>query len=73
MTRGCRFQVEWKYGSSDWVPLKELKASHPVQLAEYAVYIKILRLSCLCMVGAQCAVKAQPDSFGGEVQLLENN
>jgi len=29
--------VEWMDGSSYWVPLKDLKASNPVELAEYAI------------------------------------
>ena len=29
------FLVKWKGGSSDWVMLKDLKDSYPVQLAEY--------------------------------------
>ena len=29
--------VEWKYGSVDWVTLKDLKQSKPVDLAEYDV------------------------------------
>ena len=33
----CKILVEWKYGSFDWVPLKDLKQSNPVELAEYAV------------------------------------
>ena len=40
-TRGWELSVEWKDGSSDWVPMKELKASHPVQLAEYAIANRI--------------------------------
>ena len=28
--------VEWKDGSSSWTPLKYLKASNPVELAEYS-------------------------------------
>ena len=27
--------AEWKDGSSSWIPLKDLKASNPVELAEY--------------------------------------
>ena len=27
--------VEWKYGTETWVPLKDKKESHPVQLEEY--------------------------------------
>ena len=36
-TRGWKLQVEWKDGSVSWVPLKDLKASNPIELAEYAV------------------------------------
>ena len=36
-TPGCSFPVEWKDGSSDWILLKDMKASYPVQVAEYAV------------------------------------
>ena len=27
--------VEWKYGTKTWVPLKDMKDSYPVQVAEY--------------------------------------
>ncbi len=36
-TVGWEFLVSWKDGSSSWVPLKDLKVSNPVELAEYAV------------------------------------
>lgn len=36
-TRGWKLLVEWKDGSSEWVPLKDLKASNLLELAEYAV------------------------------------
>ena len=29
--------VEWKGGSTDWVPLKDLKTANPLELAEYVV------------------------------------
>jgi len=35
-TKGWKLLVEWKEGSSDWVPLKDLKESNPVEVAEYA-------------------------------------
>lgn len=35
MTQGWDILVEWKHGTSSWVPLKDLKASNPVNLAEY--------------------------------------
>ena len=40
-TRGWELQVEWRDGSSTWVPLSELKESNPIQVAEYAVANKI--------------------------------
>ena len=36
-TRGWKLLLEWKNFSVDWVPLKDLKQSNPVELAEYAV------------------------------------
>ena len=33
MTCGWKLLVEWKYSSVDWVPLKELNQSNPVELA----------------------------------------
>jgi hypothetical protein len=36
-TAGWKLQVEWRDGSTQWVPLKNLKESNPVELAEYAV------------------------------------
>ncbi|KAI2509503.1 Reverse transcriptase (RNA-dependent DNA polymerase) [Fragilaria crotonensis] len=36
-TRGWSLLVSWKDGSSDWLPLKDLKDAYPVQVAEYAV------------------------------------
>ena len=40
-TAGWWLQVEWKDGSLSWVPLKDLKASNPIEVAEYAVANKI--------------------------------
>ena len=36
-TRCCKLEVEWKDGALRWIPLKDLKPSNPVELAEYAV------------------------------------
>ena len=36
-TVGWSFNIKWKDGTSDWVPLKILKESNPVDIAEYAV------------------------------------
>ena len=36
-TEGRIFQVEWANGSRQWIDLKILKESNPVQVAEYAM------------------------------------
>lgn len=35
-TAGWKLLVQWKDGSESWVPLKDLKESHPVETAEFA-------------------------------------
>ena len=35
-TRGWTFLVLWKDGSSDWVPLRDMKETYPLQTANYA-------------------------------------
>ena len=36
-TRGWKILAKWKYLSVDWVPLKDLKQSDPVDMDEYSV------------------------------------
>jgi hypothetical protein len=36
-TKGWKLCVEWKDGTTSWVPLSTLKESNPVEIAEYAV------------------------------------
>jgi hypothetical protein len=36
-TKGWKLLCQWKDGSSDWIDLKHLKDSNPIELAEYAV------------------------------------
>jgi hypothetical protein len=43
-TRGWTMLVQWKYGSTTWIPLKDLKESNPVQVADYVVAHKLLSL-----------------------------
>jgi hypothetical protein len=40
-TKGWRFLVEWKDGTSSWAHMKDLKESNPVELAEYAITNKL--------------------------------
>ena len=36
-TKGWELLVRWKDGRTDWIALKDIKESYPVQIAEYAV------------------------------------
>ena len=40
-TKGWELLVTWKDGSTNWVSLKDIKNSYPVQAAEYAVANRI--------------------------------
>ena len=40
-TRGWQLLVQWRDGTTDWIPLRQLKESFPVQVADYAVANKI--------------------------------
>lgn len=40
-TKGWEIYLKWTDGSTDWVALKDLKNTYPVELAEYAVRKKI--------------------------------
>jgi hypothetical protein len=41
-TMGWKLLIEWKDGTKDLLPLKDLKDSYPVQVTEYAVTNKIV-------------------------------
>ena len=40
-TKGWELLVLWKDGSTSWTKLKDLKASNPIEVAEYAVANRI--------------------------------
>ena len=40
-TKGWDLLVSWKDGSRSWLPMKDLKESHPIDVAEYAISRKI--------------------------------
>ena len=40
-TKGWDIRIKWTDGSTSWLPLKEVKESNPLELAEYAVANKI--------------------------------
>ena len=35
------FRIKWKDGTTEWVPLKLMKESNPVEMAEYVVSRKL--------------------------------
>jgi hypothetical protein len=41
-TKGWQLLLQWKDGSNTWIPLKDLKESNPVDVAEYAVANKLV-------------------------------
>jgi hypothetical protein len=40
-TDGLYFNIQWKDGTTSWEPLKLLKGSNPIEVAEYTVANKI--------------------------------
>lgn len=40
-TRGWELCIEWKDGSTQWIAMKDMKNSYPIEVAEYAVNNKI--------------------------------
>ena len=40
-TKGCEFCIKWKYGSSNWNQVKDVKEYYPVKLEEYVVLNQI--------------------------------
>ena len=41
MTKGWQLLCQWKDGSTNWVALKDMKNSYPVQVADYAIANRI--------------------------------
>jgi len=40
-TKGWELLVEWSYGGQEWIPLADMKASYPVEVAEYVIQADI--------------------------------
>ena len=34
-TVGWKFNIKWRYGTTKWVSLKDIKESNPIEVAEY--------------------------------------
>ena len=46
--KGWKLLVQWRDGTTNWIPLKDLKESNPVETAEYAVANKIADKPAFC-------------------------
>jgi hypothetical protein len=44
-TKGWSLLLQWRDGSTTWLPLKDLKESNPIEVAKYAVANKLLHYS----------------------------
>ena len=40
-TKGWQLNVQWENGEQSWIPLKDIKESNPIEIAEYAINNKI--------------------------------
>jgi hypothetical protein len=47
-TDGWHFNIQWKDGTTSWEPLKRLKESNPLEVAEYTVANKIASEPVFC-------------------------
>jgi hypothetical protein len=47
--KGWDLCILWKDKSTSWVPLKDLKEGHPVQVAEYAMANGIAKKTSICV------------------------
>jgi len=47
-TQGWQLSVQWKDGTSDWIALKDLKVSNPIELAKYAVGNQLVEEPAFC-------------------------
>ena len=47
-TKGWQLLVLWETGDEQWIPLKDMKESHPVDVAEYAIAKGIDREPAFC-------------------------
>ena len=73
-TRGWQVLVEWRDGSTDWIELKDLKESYPVELAMYAVDHKIADEHAFAWwLGSVRTEEAQTDPSEGEDKVLVPN
>ncbi len=51
-TIGWMFLVQWSDGTHQWIDLKVLKESNPLQVGEYVISHVIQDEPCFCLVGA---------------------
>ena len=72
-TRGWELLVEWKYGSTSWMKLKDMKESIPIEVAEYAVASRIVEETAFKMVGGSHDTQREPDHLKSQDLVLANH
>ena len=72
-TRLCNLIVLWKDGSTDWIQLKYIKDSNPVEFSEYTVVNLIQDQPAFFLVGLQGTDALEYNHIQGEVQLLQDD
>jgi hypothetical protein len=64
---GWEMLIRWKGNTTSWVKLSDVKDSHPIEVAEYAVANKIVEQPAFCVVGQTSLEETQPRHAIGSV------
>jgi hypothetical protein len=72
-TRDWNVLVKWKDRTSSWLPVKDLKDSNPVELAEYAKANKPYGRAGFCMVGTEGSAPTRQNYQQSRLTILEEN
>ena len=73
MTHGCSLLVSWKDGSSNWMPLKDLKDSYPIQICGIRNGKQDRERTSIQLVGTHGAKEAQPNCGQGQTLLASDS
>jgi len=82
-TRGWEVQVEWCDGTCSWIPMNEVRQSHPVDLAEYVVLSGkadllhfpggCLSLFASVVASSRTSQRSSPNTGGPLTSLVSNS
>jgi len=69
-TKGLTLCCKWKDGSTSWEALKDLRASNPIEVAEYAEITCIVRQTGLQLVGSTHVKAEKTSDQEGKIPIL---